>query len=182
MRWETFKFFGLGATYIRDLTIYCEFTKNIPYLALVDELLGVYWQYSLRKLSHNRTTLQYHTECWWCIYTSLARVIIGSGNSLAPCWHLAITWISDYISSIRPQWNELELKCKIFFFMKIHLKMLPAKYQPFCTGLSDIMWYADDPEYYHIQFGWMQLFNLWWGNYLKAVLWFTNPHVSISVG
>ena len=67
---------------------------------------------------------------------------IGSGNELSPVWHQAITWTNADLLSIRPlvmNFSEIWIKTQNFSFIKMHLKMLSAKWLPFCPG--GMIWY-----------------------------------------
>ena len=49
---------------------------------------------------------------------------------LAACWHKAFTWTKVDLSSIRHQWNFIEIWS--LSFGKMHLIMLYPTWQPFC--------------------------------------------------
>ena len=69
--------------------------------------------------------------------------IIGSDNALSPDRRQAIIWTNAGIVLIGPlgiNFNEILIRIKIFSFKKIHLKMLSAKWRPFCLGLSVLKW------------------------------------------
>ena len=62
---------------------------------------------------------------------------IGSGNCLSPVRLQAITLTyaaSLLIGPLQTNFNEIQIKLQNFLFMKIHLKMLSDKMQPFCPG------------------------------------------------
>ena len=62
---------------------------------------------------------------------------IGSDNDFSPEWCQAITWSNVHLLSIRPfrtDLSEIQIKIQYFSFMKMKLKMLSAKWQPFCLG------------------------------------------------
>ena len=64
-------------------------------------------------------------------------VSIGSGiNSLLPVQCQAITWTNADFLSIGPLGK---FKKKKTLFMKIHLKLLSAKWQPFCPGGDELI-------------------------------------------
>ena len=66
---------------------------------------------------------------------------IGSDNGLSSSRHLAIIWINAEILLIRPlgtNSNEILIKIPNFSFMKMHLKILSAKWRPFCPGGDDL--------------------------------------------
>ena len=65
--------------------------------------------------------------------------IIGSDNGLLPRRHQAIIWTNAEILLIRPlgtKFNEIFIKNHTFSFKKMHLKMLSAKWRPYCLGLE----------------------------------------------
>ena len=64
-------------------------------------------------------------------------VSITSCNDLSPNPREAITWTNADLLSIIPlgtNISEIRIKIQNFSFMKMHLKMSPAKWQPFCSG------------------------------------------------
>ena len=66
---------------------------------------------------------------------------LGSGNGLSPVRRQAITWTNVHLLSIRPFWtnfSEILIKIQDFSFMKMHLKMLSANWQPFCPGGDEL--------------------------------------------
>ena len=70
-------------------------------------------------------------------YTSVNWFRFSSGNGLLPAQCQTITWTNADVSSIGPwgtNFSEIQLKVQNFSFMKMHLKMLSAKWQPFCPG------------------------------------------------
>ena len=65
--------------------------------------------------------------------------IIGSDNGLSPGRHQAITWTNAGILLIGPlgtNFSKTLIRMQIFPFMKMHLKMLFAKWRPFCLSLN----------------------------------------------
>ena len=75
----------------------------------------------------------------WCIYVSAKYGTIGADNGLSLVWCQAITWTNSDILSIRPlrtNFSEIWIKIQNFSFMKTHLKMSSAKWQPFCLSLN----------------------------------------------
>ena len=73
--------------------------------------------------------------------TGVLICLVGSDNGLAPIWCQAITWTNDD-SSIGPlgtQFSEIWIKVWRFSFNKIHLKMLSAEWQPFCSIWNVLM-------------------------------------------
>ena len=59
----------------------------------------------------------------------------GSGNGLSPVRRQAIICTNFDLLSIRPlglNFSEIRIKIQDFLFMKMHLKMSSAKWQPFC--------------------------------------------------
>ena len=65
--------------------------------------------------------------------------ITGPDNGLLPCWCQAIIWTNAGILSIETLWinfSEILSEFHTFSLKKIHLKMLSAKWLPFCLGLN----------------------------------------------
>ena len=65
--------------------------------------------------------------------------IIGPDNGLSPGRHQAIKGTSAGILLIRPlgtNFSEILIGIQTFSFKKMYLKMLSAKWQPFCLGLN----------------------------------------------
>ena len=65
--------------------------------------------------------------------------IIGSDNGLSPVWRQAIIWTNAgilLIGSLRTNFTEIWIRIETFSFKKMHLKMLSAKWCPFCLSLS----------------------------------------------
>ena len=65
--------------------------------------------------------------------------IIGSDNGLSPGCHQAIIWTSAGILLIKPlgmSFSKILLEIITFSFKKLHLKVLPAKQQPYCLSLN----------------------------------------------
>ena len=63
--------------------------------------------------------------------------IIGSDNGLLPGRRQAISWTNAGILLFRTlgtNFSEILSEIYTFSFMKMHLKMLSAKWQPFCSG------------------------------------------------
>ena len=70
-------------------------------------------------------------------------VNIGSGNGLSPCWRQAIPWTNDDLLSIGPigtYFSEIRIKTHNFSFTQMSLKMLFAKWWPFCPGGDELSW------------------------------------------
>ena len=68
--------------------------------------------------------------------------IIGSDDVLLPAWCQAINWTNAgilLISSFGTNFNEILIKIYIFSFKKVHLKIAPEKWLPFCLGLDVIL-------------------------------------------
>ena len=68
--------------------------------------------------------------------------IIGSHNGLLPGRRQAIIWTNAGILLIEPlgtNFSEILIRIKIFSFKKMRLKMLSAKWCPFCLGLNVLM-------------------------------------------
>ena len=65
--------------------------------------------------------------------------IIGSDNGLSPGRRQAISWTNAGILLIGPlgtNFSEILIEIQTFSFKKIHLKMSPGKWRPFCLGLN----------------------------------------------
>ena len=65
--------------------------------------------------------------------------ITGSDNGLSPGRRQAIIWTKAGILLILPlgtNFSEFLIVIHIFSFNKMHLKMSPAKWRPFCLGLN----------------------------------------------
>ena len=66
------------------------------------------------------------------------RVSIGSDNGLSPIWRQAIIWTNAGILLIKgTNFSESRFKIQNFSFMKMHLKTLSEKWQPFCPWGGD---------------------------------------------
>ena len=65
--------------------------------------------------------------------------IIGSDNGLSPGRRQAIIWTNAGLLLIGPlgtNFSEMLIEIHTFSFKKIHLKMSPGKWRPFCLGLN----------------------------------------------
>ena len=68
--------------------------------------------------------------------------IIGPDNGLSPGWRQAIIWTNSVILLIGPwgtNFSEILIGVQAFLFKKMHLKMLSAKWCPFCLGPNVLM-------------------------------------------
>ena len=68
---------------------------------------------------------------------------IASDNGLSPGRRQAIIWTNAGILLIWPlgtNFNEILIGIQTFSFKKMHLKMLSAKWRPFCFGLNVLMY------------------------------------------
>ena len=66
-------------------------------------------------------------------------IIIGSGNGLAPERRQTIIWTNAGTLLIGPlgtNLSEILIGIQTFLFKNMHLKMLSAKWRPFCLGLN----------------------------------------------
>ena len=63
------------------------------------------------------------------IYASVNWARIGSGNGLSPVRRLIVNWTLEN----EPQWKTSWYKT-FHSFMKLHLKLSPAEWRPFCPG------------------------------------------------
>ena len=67
------------------------------------------------------------------------QTIIGSDNGLSPGRHQAIIGTNAGILLIGPlgtNFSEILIAIEAFSFKKMHLKILSAKWRPFCLGLN----------------------------------------------
>ena len=72
--------------------------------------------------------------------------IVGSDNGLSPGRRQAIIWTNAWILLIEPlgtNFREILIEIQIFSFKKMRLKMLSAKWRPYCLGLNVLSW--DNP-------------------------------------
>ena len=68
--------------------------------------------------------------------------IIGSDNGFSSCQCQAVIWTNAGILLIwrlGTNFNEMLIKTPTFSFKKMHLKMLSAKWRPFCLSLNVLM-------------------------------------------
>ena len=75
--------------------------------------------------------------------------IIGSDNGLSPGRRQAIIWTNAGILLIGPlgtNFSEILIEIQTFSFRKMHLKMLSAKWRPFCLGLNVLTSAGEDSE------------------------------------
>ena len=66
-------------------------------------------------------------------------VNLGTDDGLLPVWHQAITWIEADLLSIGHlviSFSEMRIKMQQSSLKKMLLKILPSKWQPFCSGLN----------------------------------------------
>ena len=72
----------------------------------------------------------------------------GSGNGLAPHRRQAITWTNADLLSIVPltYFTEILMEIQLFSLKKMHVKILSAKWQPFCFGFN-VLHYAVGPSW-----------------------------------
>ena len=76
-------------------------------------------------------------------------IIIGLDNGSSPAWRQAIIWTNAGILLIGPlgtNFSEILIGIQTFSFKKMHLKMLSAKWHPFCLSLNvlimQVLFYA----------------------------------------
>ena len=77
--------------------------------------------------------------------------IIGSDNGLSPGRRQAIIWTNAGLLSIEPlrtYFSENLIKIQPFSLKKMHVKMLSAKWRPFCLGLN-VLKRSSCMEYFH---------------------------------
>ena len=68
--------------------------------------------------------------------------IIGSDNGLSPGRRQAIIWTNAgilLIGPLRTNVSEMLIEIHTFSFKKMHLKMWPGRWRPFCLGLNVLM-------------------------------------------
>ena len=93
----------------------------------------------------------WYIDSRWRIYASVDWLIIGSDNSLSPGRRQAIIWINAGILLTGPlatNFNGILIKIYTLSFSEMHLLMSPAKWRPFCVGLSALIY-----SYIHIHWG-----------------------------
>ena len=80
--------------------------------------------------------------------------IIGSDNGLSPGRPQAIIWTNAGILLIRnlgTNFSEILSKIRAFSLKKMHLKMLSAKWRPFCLGLNVLTHWSINKMAEHLQ-------------------------------
>ena len=93
------------------------------------------------KIPHQDTPPEHYLTHWCRVTHMCVRIltIIGSDNGLSPGRRQAIIWTNAVILLIRPlgtYFSEILSEIHAFSFKKMHLKMSPAKWHPFCLGLN----------------------------------------------
>ena len=76
-------------------------------------------------------------------YVYVNRVSIGSDNGMSPIRRQAIIETNAGLLSIGPlgtNFNEILINIENFSFMKVHPKILSAKWRPFCPGRDKLKW------------------------------------------
>ena len=80
------------------------------------------------------------THWSWVTHICVSNLtIIGSDNSLSPDRRQAIIWTNAELLLIGPSGTnfcEILIRIDTFSFKKMHLKMLSAKWRPFCLSLN----------------------------------------------
>ena len=89
---------------------------------------------------------------------------IGSDNGLLPGRRQAIIWTNAGILLIGPlgtNFSEILMEIHTFSFKKMHLKMLSAKWRPFCLGLNVLKYrtlvppaFLQQASNYYLKKGW----------------------------
>ena len=67
----------------------------------------------------------------------IVSAVLQIGSALSPVWCQAIIWTNAGSLSIGPlgtMFSEILMKIQFFSFIKMHLKISSAKWQPFCQG------------------------------------------------
>ena len=89
---------------------------------------------------HFFKTIRYLTHWGRVTHICVSKLtIIGSDNGLSPGRRQAIIWTNAGILLIGPlgtNSSEILIEIRILSFRKMHLKMLSAKWRPFCLGLN----------------------------------------------
>ena len=102
------------------------YKKNIPFLS---PIVARYEVHVISVLTWGRV-----------MYICVSKLtIIGSDNGLSPGWRQAIIWTNAGILLIGPlgiNFSEILITILTFSFKKMHLKLLSAKWQPFCLGFN----------------------------------------------
>ena len=86
--------------------------------------------------------MQHFTLTHWGRMTHICvdnLTIIGTYNGLSPYRRQPIIWTNDGILLIGPlgtNFSEISIAIVTFSFKKMHLKMLSAKWRPFCLSLN----------------------------------------------
>ena len=102
------------------------------------------WFDAVRGLDQNRVWLRKGNKpiTHWGRVTHICvskLVIVGSDNGLSPGRRQAIIWTNGGIVLIWPLWtnfSEISIDIHTFTFRKIHFKISPGKWRPFCLGLN----------------------------------------------
>ena len=89
---------------------------------------------------HLKSSTATSTHWGWVMHICIVNLtMVGSDNGLSPGRRQAIIWTNAWILLIEPlgtNFSEILIKIHKFSFKKMHLKMLSAKWQPFCLGLN----------------------------------------------
>ena len=99
----------------------------------------VFIVYCIEKTLYNDICIT-HWTCWGRV-THMVRKLakVGSDNGLSPNRRQAIIWTSVIlllIGSLGTSFRKIWIKIQQFSYKKINLKMLSAKWQPFCLSLN----------------------------------------------
>ena len=80
------------------------------------------------------------THWGWVTHICVSKLTtIGSDNGLSPSRRQAIIWTNAGILLIGPSgtnFSEILIKIHKYSFKKMHLKMSPGRFRPFCLGLN----------------------------------------------
>ena len=94
------------------------------------------------------------THWGWVPHIHISKLtIIGSDNGLSPGRCQAIVWTNAVICLIGPlgtNFNEILIEIYTFSFKKMHLKMLSAKWTPFCLSLNVLTHLSLVMHYFHL--------------------------------
>ena len=97
--------------------------------------------YNLPRISEAQSILAHWGRVMHICVSNLTT--IGSDNGLSPDWRQAIIWTNAGILFIGPKGtilSEILIEILTFSFKKMHLKVLSAKWRPFCLSLCWRVW------------------------------------------